>query len=188
MIPVYAGAVLPPIKHRDELAIATFFAQHLATNEGLLLEDLEHGNELSGEPDVVGWIGQIRHGVEVVGCWYSEDDAKVTTGLVRDLEQRGIRQTVWSSSGFAGEDLGHPSGDPYAAVMQRELDDHSRKQYAIPAWLILNGSQAPLHDGNDGPRLAAALVKPMTCRYRDVYICLSVSWTADRPRRFFRVP
>ena len=53
-----------------------------------------------------------------------------------DLEERGIRRTVASTSDF-DDFLGHPSGDQLIAICQKQLDDHGLRRYGMKTWLIL---------------------------------------------------
>lgn len=152
---------------------------------GIRLTDLRPGDQRN-EPDAVVLEGGELRGIEIVDAWYSGADAKSVYGLVRDLEQRGIRRRELGA-GFERRDFDHPSGDPFVSVLQRHLNDHGLKHYAMPSWLVLNASGviAPLHTSADGPRLIQKLTKPARFGYLDAYLCLSES--ADGPR-FFRVP
>ena len=140
-------------RDRHELGVAEFFVEYLAA-EGVTLTGCRNGNEAAGEPDVVCDLGGERRGIEIVDCWFSAGDAKLTWDLVADLEERGIRQTVVSTSG-ADDPSGHPSGDPLVAVCQRQLDDHGVRSYGVPTWLLLNASQAPLHSETEGPAIVS---------------------------------
>lgn len=130
-------------------------------------------------------LGQDRRGIEIVDCWYSRDNAKTVWGLVADLEERGIRRTVASTSDF-DDFLRHPSGDQLVAICQRELDDHGVRRYGFPTWLILNASHAPLHSATEGPFIVSWLKKPASWWYLDAYVCLAQNTTWGRD--FFRVP
>lgn len=172
-------------RNRHELAIAGFFCEHLAAT-GVALTNCRKGDEAAGEPDVVCQLGSERHGIEVVDCWYRGDDAKTVWGLVADLEERGIRRTVASTSDF-DDFLRHPSGDQLVAICQRALEGpHGARRYGFPSWLILNASQAPLHSSSEGAYFVSWLKKPATWWYTDAYLCLAQTITWGR--HFFRVP
>jgi hypothetical protein len=171
-------------KNRHELGVAEFFVQDLA-KRAIPLTNCRKGDEAAGEPDVICDLGDELRGIEIVDCWFSTEDAKVTWQLVKDLEERGIRQTVVSSSG-APDAQGHPSGDPLIAVCQQQLDDHGVRSYGLPTWLVLNASQAPLHSDTEGPFIVGWLKKPANWHYLDAYLCLAQNMTWGR--HFFRLP
>ena len=172
-------------RRRHELAVARYFVDHLAT-QGVVLTECRNGNEADGEPDVVCELAGERRGIEIVDCWYSRGDARTVWGLLADLEERGIRHTVASTSSFSDFQV-HPSGDQLVAVCQQELDgDHGRRRYGVPTWLILNASQAPLHSSDEGTHIVGWLRKPAVWHYIDAYVCLAQNMTWGR--HFFLVP
>lgn len=171
-------------RDRHELGVAGFLVDYLA-RQGVTLTNCRNGDAAGGEPDVVCELGIEQRGIEVVDCWFSEGDAKLTWDLVADLEERGIRQTIVSTSGVDGPQ-DHPSGDPLIAECQRQLNDHGIRSYGIPTWLLLNASQAPLHSETEGPAIVSWLKKPAPWRYLDAYVCLAQNMTWGR--HFFKVP
>jgi hypothetical protein len=173
-----------------ERFIAEEFVEHLAREEATLATDLRAGDQARGEPDAVCIIDGVEHGIELVDCWQSNDQAKETWSLARDAQHRGIRRRMVASSsgpGMPHEAEPHPSGDLLAATAERRLTE-SIKAYGIPTWLILNASQsiAPLHSAGEGAWLVQQIRKPSRCPYKDVYLCLARNW--EQGRRFFRIP
>ena len=173
-----------------ELFIAEEFTAHLAREESTIATGLRPGDQPHGEPDAVCVIDGREHGIELVDCWQSADQAKETWSLARDAQHRGIRRHMVASSsgpGMPNELEPHPSGDLLAATAELRLAQ-SIKDYGIPTWLILNASQtiAPLHHAGEGAWLVQQIRKPARCPYRDVYLCLARNW--EQGRRFFRIP
>ena len=173
-----------------ELFLAQEFVDHLATVELVVAVGLRAGDAAAGEPDAVCLVEGKPHGIELVDCWRSGGEARVTWDAATDAFHKGIRGMVASSSDLPiVEQLlaPHPSGDELAAIAELRIQQ-TPKAYGMPTWLLLNGSQtiAPLHDERDGPSLVTQIRKPPRFAFKDAYLVLARSWAQGR--RFFRIP
>lgn len=175
-------------KRAHEMNIATVFVGHLLQYEGITATDLRPGDPKIGEPDNVCTIAGREHGIELVDCWESDAQAKVTWRAAREAHHLGKRGMIASSSDLPAIEawLTHPSGNRLVAIAERRLVE-SIKAYGIPTWLILNASQtiAPLHHYREGAWLAQQIRKPAAFRYKAAYLLMA---GPQYERRFFRVP
>lgn len=172
-----------------ELFLAREFVAHLLAFEGIMATGLRPGDPVAGEPDAMCLVGDVPHGIELVDCWRSGAEAKVTWAAARAAYHQGIRGMVASTSDLSDVErqLSHPSGDELAAIAELRLRE-TPKAYGVPTWLLLNASQtiAALHDDRDGPRLLSQIRKPERFAFKDAYLVLARSWAQGR--RFFRIP
>lgn len=166
--------------------IAERFLQHLRVSDAISGTSLRPGAQAAYEPDALFDVGGKTHGIEIVDCWPSGEDAKNVWGAACAAHHRGIRGMVASTSDLPPELMSHPSGDAWVAAAQAHLD-RTIKFYGVPTYLILNASHviAPLHDERDGPGMVKWLVRPRT-GFIATYLCLSQTDSWDR--RFFLVP
>jgi hypothetical protein len=174
-----------------ELNIATLFVDYVVREERIAATGLRSGNADVGEPDNVYLVGGHEHGVELVDCWRTGDDAKIVWDMGRAALHRGERTHFMASSSDPpklDELLTHPSGNVLAAIAERRMRE-TVKAYGIPTSLILNASQtiAPLEDSRNGAWLVAQIRKPARYPFAAVYLCLAPS-SRENPRRFFRLP
>jgi hypothetical protein len=165
------------------MGVATRFVEHLQAVEGLTATDLRPGEDRD-EPDVVCAVDGRAHGIEVVDCYPSDDDARAlwTGGEAALYEEiRGPIQVT----GPAPDLFKHPSGDPLVAALEVTMRA-TIKSYGMRTWLILNagGVLWPWIDERSGPRLVSLISKPPEFDYRDVYVCLT---SQTGTYHFFRV-
>ncbi len=171
-------------KKDTELTVATAFADFMRFST----KNLRPGDD--DEPDLVTTDSAGDEvGIEVTAGYYGDADARQLRAVVEDLARRGKRQTVMSTSDIGEEDL--PPGvikNPdakLAANLQRAMDDHCRKRYEVPTFLVLDASWAPITSADDAPAMLAQLSRPADCPYVDVYLCLTENY--GRGRLFFQV-
>jgi hypothetical protein len=177
------------IKQSSEETVALPFIEHLRAM-GVATRSWRRGNPTQGEPDIV-CIGpdEKPFGIEIAAAFHNSSDARQLRVVVTELAREGKRQTVMSTSGVGDEDL--PPGlirNPdakLAANLQGTMVDHCLKRYAMPCYLILDGSWAPLTIAEDAPAMLASLSKPIGCPYLDVFLALIRNWSSVRV--FFRV-
>jgi len=177
------------IKQSSEETVARSFMTHLS-RIGVETRSWRRGEPTQGEPDIV-CIGEDDNpfGIEIASAFYSAGDARQLRTVVTELAREGKRQTVMSTSDIADKDL--PPGlirNPdakLAANLQATMVEHCLKRYGILTYLLLDGSWAPLTSAEDVRTILAALSKPPTCPYTDVFLKLTRNWSSERV--FFRL-
>lgn len=179
------------LKRRHELAVAQV-ATRLIRNEEGFWREVRSGDPKVHEPDAVFDTIDGSIGIEVA-CGYYGDPAtpegraerEAIWAIPRGRPERDhriiregdtIEETLARSPG-----LTNMSGD-LVASLQRTMERHCGRTYAIPTTLVLDAtmSHAPLTSAEDVDRVLPRLRVPDGCTFGAVYLLMSRNWTGER--------
>jgi len=171
------------LKQRHEVGLVGHFFIPYLEGRGVRLRNPRPGSAANGEPDVLcDSVDRVR-GVEVADGYMSRADATTIWGMVRSIEREGgIAPVVTSTSAAAPGVLSELVVNPdaaLAAALQGALNEHCLRRYAIPTFLLLNASHAPLASAEDASELLPRLRVPEH-RYEGIFVCLTRNWTKGR--------
>jgi len=168
------------LKRRHELGLVERFFIPELRRRGIELRNPRSGG--LGEPDVVCDAADGTRGVEVADAYMSAADATALWGMVRTIARDGGIAPVVTSTSDAPPGLTRMVVNPdarLAAALQAALDEHCRRRYGMPTYLLLNASHAPLTSAADATALLPQLRLP-DHGYEAVFLCLARNWSWER--------
>lgn len=170
------------VKRGVELAVAAKFIEYLRS-QGQAIGSPSAGDPRKGEPDAVCETPSGIIGIEVAGAYYDDEEAANTWALHLGQPERSKR--YWdprTEPAMAAVRRAKVIKDPTTKLidnLNRTLADHSRKNYVVPSYLLLDGRAGFITTSEEGPAVAAELKVPLNQPFIGIFLALGRNWSAE---------